>query len=339
MQIDTVMRKFTFIMMAAMAFLAVHAQQYVPDAFARLAASGESRQERAYQANDSTGRRVALLEVHQFTLSPASQWRFHDVLDAFDSDSTAAYYSRSERPGDKDRRILAVAYGTEGESVQVGKDPDTHCRVMCFADPGREGFRSSYAVEWKEESDGALTGRMISAYGKRPASEKRVFTFGGLEVLDSLDIDSDEVASVLREVGPALKGVIGGIATSGAEVLDELKSHGIDLEGVFDPETLKGIGEVVVGTVQDSDEALTDDVSWLKAFNHYRNALLRAAKRQSGSTATYASSLLKLCKQADKAGLSASEKKMCVKSLKETRKATRDTFVKGLLEEAMLQLR
>jgi hypothetical protein len=96
---------------------------------------------------------------------------------------------------------------------------------------------------------------------------------------------------------------------------------------------------VVVGTAEDPDTECTDDVSWLTAFNHSRNTVKRAAKRQSSSASAYATSLLKLCKQAHRVGLSDNEEKLCVKSIKEMRKATHDSFIQGLLDEAASLLR
>ena len=326
--------------MTALAALACYGQRHVDDAIGRLARNGEARQVRMFEENDADGRMSGRLQIHHFT----SPLVLDELLNAFEQDADNAYYTLREEAGDSVRRSTALTYGTEGESVLVGSDEASSYRVLCFLDPKREGFRTGYVVEWTKIACDSVEGRVISTYGKRPSSSKRssakarVFSLGDLGALDSLRFD-DEDLQVLRKLGPAVKGVIGDIAGAGADVIEALKSSGIDLEGIADSETLKSLGEVVVGTVEDPDTEFTDDVSWLTAFNHYRNAFNRAAKRQSTSAAAYATSLLKLCKQAHRVGLTSNEKKLCVKSIKEMRKATRDTFIQGLLDEAAALLR
>lgn len=325
--------------MTTLAALACHGQRHVDDAIGRLTRSGEARQVKMLQESDADGRMSGQLKILHFT----SPLVLNELLNVFEQDQDNAYYALSENAGDSNRRSTALTYGTEGESVLVGRDTASSYRVLCFLDPKREDFRTGYVVEWTKIACDSVEGRLISTYGKRPSSSKRsskarVFTLDDLGALDSLRIDSEGL-QVLRKLGPAVKGVIGDIANAGADVIDALKTNGIDLEGIADPETLKSIGEVVVGTVEDPDTEFTDDVSWLTAFNHYRNAFNRAAKRQSSSASAYATSLLKLCKQAHRVGLTSNEKKLCVKSIKEMRKATHDTFIQGLLDEAAALLR
>ena len=325
--------------MTTVAALACHGQRHVDDAIGRLARNGEARQVKMFQESSTGGQMCGQLQIYHFT-SPLA---LNELLNAFEQDTGNAYYSLHEEAGNSNRRSTALTYGTDGESVLVGSDENTNYRVLCFLDPEREDFRTGYVVEWTKIACDSVEGRVISTYGKRPSSSKRstkarVFTLGDLGALDSLRFD-DEDLQVLRKLGPAVKGVMGDIAGAGADVIEALKSSGIDLEGITDPETLKGIGEVVVGTAEDPDTEFTDDVSWLTAFNHYRNAFNRAAKRQSSSASAYATSLLKLCKQAHRVGLTNNEKKLCVKSIKEMRKATHDTFIQGLLDEAATHLR
>lgn len=334
------MKHLAILLITALAALACQGQRHVDDAIARLARNGDARQVKMYEETDTDGRMCGRLQIHHFT-SPLA---LNELLNAFEQDDADAYYTLREEAGDSVRRTTALTYGTDGESVLVGSDAASSYRVLCFLDPGRGDFRTGYVVEWTKIACDSVDGRVISTYGRRPSSSKRsgakarVFSLGDLGALDSLRFD-DEDLQVLRKLGPAVKGVIGDIAGAGADVIEALKSSGIDLEGIADSETLKSLGDVVVGTVEDPDTEFTDDVSWLTAFNHYRNAFHRAAKRQSTSAAAYATSLLKLCKQAHRVGLTSNEKKLCVKSIKEMRKATRDTFIQGLLDEAATLLR
>ena len=86
--------------------------------------------------------------------------------------------------------------------------------------------------------------------------------------------------------------------------------------------------------VYSSDESYNDNTTWLTTFAMYCNKFKEKVKDSPNKGSVYATELLQLCKQADGV-ITASEKKLCIRSLKECQKCTDDTFVIGLLEEAI----
>ena len=66
----------------------------------------------------------------------------------------------------------------------------------------------------------------------------------------------------------------------------------------------------------------------------YCNKFKDKVKQSPTKGATYATEILEMCKQANGV-ITDSEKKLCVKSLKECQRCSDDTFVTGLLDEAI----
>ena len=129
-----------------------------------------------------------------------------------------------------------------------------------------------------------------------------------------------------------------GLDSLGSALGDALK--GLEgLESLGDLEGLQGLKDRIIVLSNDDKDEPADDVEWLTSFNHYRNAFKRAAAKGSSTTASYATSILKLCKNVKKAGLTDGELNLCRKSIKEMQKLTKDEFVKGLLDEAIRNLR
>jgi hypothetical protein len=77
-----------------------------------------------------------------------------------------------------------------------------------------------------------------------------------------------------------------------------------------------------------------ENSSWLATFGMLINKFKEKVKQSPSKGATYATELLKMCKRADGV-ITGSEKKLCIKSLKECQKCCSDTFVNGLLDEAV----
>lgn len=318
----------------------VSAQQHVEKAIRTFVVSDKATPLKTLRECNTSGQLISLCEVYQFSLNHYDSYLLEAVLNAFEQDEAEAYYTLAEEPNATNRRTTAMTYGENGESVLVGKTPDTNYRVVCFVDKASEAQdrRYGYAAEWLEDENGDINGCIVATYGKKPDSQKAKTTvvrlkdldFGELEKLG--DLDSVD----WKKLGTEMKGVLGTIARGGAEAIETLKDTGLDLSDIFNADRLRNFGEdIYVASTDVDDEKFTDDVTWLTAFNHYRNAFMRAAERKSSTMASYATNILKLCKQAQHVSLSENEKKLCVKSLKEMKKKTKDSFVQGLLDEAI----
>lgn len=307
-------KRFLLLAVALITLANVQAQSKIDRQIQNLVENGYARQTKAMHEMDSMGITSGRCETYKLNIPQSQSHMLDNVLDAFDSEQKNAYYQLMENADTPNRRPTALTYGDEGESVLIGNDADMSYRVICFVDPDRDNYRTGYAIEWAN-NDGQIDGRIVTTYGTRPSAKK---SLGRIDDLDDLDLS--KLGEILPEAVKTIK-VIGK---------DDLKKLG-NLEG------LKDLGDylsILIGEAEVGDEAATDDVQWLTQFNHYRNAFLRAVERNSSTAASYATNILKLCKKANKANLSANEKKLCIKNIKEMRKKTKDSFLQGLLDEA-----
>lgn len=291
-----------------------NAQSKIDRQIRNIVENGYARQTKAMQEMDSMGITTGRCEIYRLEIPQSQSRMLDDILEALDNEQKNAYYQLMENADSPNRRTTALTYGNEGESVIIGSDPEMNYRVICFVDPDRDNYRTGYAIEWAD-NDGQIDGRIVTTYGTRPSAKK---SLGRIDDLGEFDLS--KLGEILPEAIKTIK-VIGK---------DDLKKLG-DLEGLKDLGDYLGI---LTGEMEVDDEEATDDVQWLTQFNHYRNAFLRAVERNSSTAASYATNILKLCKKANKANLSANEKKLCIKNIKEMRKKTKDTFLQGLLDEA-----
>ena len=291
-----------------------NAQSKIDRQIRNIVENGYARQTKAMQEMDSMGITTGRCEIYRLEIPQSQSRMLDDILEALDNEQKNAYYQLMENADSPNRRTTALTYGNEGESVIIGSDAEMNYRVICFVDPDRDNYRTGYAIEWAD-NDGQIDGRIVTTYGTRPSAKK---SLGRIDDLGEFDLS--KLGEILPEAIKTIK-VIGK---------DDLKKLG-DLEGLKDLGDYLGI---LTGEMEVDDEEATDDVQWLTQFNHYRNAFLRAVERNSSTAASYATNILKLCKKANKANLSANEKKLCVKNIKEMRKKTKDTFLQGLLDEA-----
>ncbi len=334
-------KKLLLALMVAMA-ATVMAQTQVQNAFESLKQSGFTRTQRTNHTSDN-GKRTGLLEIYTFTTSTSADRRVVErLINALASESEEAYSYVSHQASDKPQRY-AVYYDSKNSEV-IGRDKDDNYVLFNVMDPDDETntYRYCYALEWRNE-DGNLTGRALKTYAPKPRSLNKVFAkrdggpltinIGG-DTTIMVDLDSLIDLSGLGNIKDLkdLKNV------KGLEKLKEL--DGLEILGSLG--SLDGLEElkdrIIVLSDDDKDEP-ADDVEWLTSFNHYRNAFKRAAAKESSTTASYATSILKLCKNAKKVHLSDGELNLCRKSIKEMQKMTKDSFVKGLLDEAITNLR
>ena len=298
---------FAVIMTTTSAF----SQSRINETINSLVESGYARPIKSLQEMDSMGMTTSRCEVYRLNISQGKDYLIDNLLEAFDMEQGGAYYQLMENAGSSSRHSTALTYGDKGDYVIIGDNPDNNYRVMCFLDAEHADYRTGYAIEWANNGGG----RIVTTYGRKPSGKKTLGRISDIE-----DLDLSKLGEILPEAIKSIK-VIGK---------DELKKLG-DLEGLRDLGDYLGI---LSGQAEVDDEATTDDVQWLTQFNHYRNAFLRAVERKSSTAASYATNILKLCKKANQANLSANEKKLCVKNIKDMRKKTKDTFLQGLLDEA-----
>lgn len=321
--------------MAVMAVTAM-AQTHVVRAYEALKQSSCASIERSNNSQ-SQGRCNGQLEICRFeTTNTSSRRLVENLLDAFETDSEDAYSYVNHRAGDE-RQRYSIYYDPNNSEV-VGNDKSMNYKLLSVMDPDDDGdtMRYCYVVEWQEDDDGNLSGRALKTYAPKPRSSNKLFAkrdggpltinIGG-DTTIMVDLDSLIDMSGLGKI-KELKGLEKLKELDGLEILGKLGT----LEGL---EELKD--RIIVLSGDDKDDP-ADDVEWLTSFNHYRNAFKRACERESSTAVSYATSILKLCKNAKQAKLTEGELNLCRKSLKEMKKMTKDSFVKGLLDEAIKTL-
>ena len=309
----------TIAMAAAMAMLAIFgcaAQQHVAEAYNNCCRAIDrdytimSKSINYYNpgSGDATGECI----VKQFMLPSNKGSLIKDLTHAMAQDSENAYHSAAGKAGTKGV-TYAIAYGTGKNDLElIGADNDMDFMVVCFKDKRQNDFRTSYAIEWRLNDDDYYTGKIYKIYGKKPDDYltydasilKRTYNNGFTLSVDSL-IDLSGLKK-LESVSPQL------------EMLSDQLGNGYRLK-VFSR----------AGDAGDDENTI-----WLTTFAMYCNKFKEKVKQSPSKGAAYATELLQMCKRADGV-ITESEKKLCVKSLKECQKSCKDTFVNGLLDEAI----
>ena len=249
--------------------------------------------------------------VNEFKISKRDKHLITDLTRAMTQDSENAYHSASGRAGNEGV-TYAIAYGTGKNDFElIGADNDMNFMIVCFKDKRQNDFRTSYAIEWKQDDDNYI-GKIYKIFGKRPDD----YQSKGVSVLKgnykngvSLKVDS------LIELN-GLKVLEG--ASPQLEMLGQQLGNGMALKVLS----------------RTNDAVNNDDATWLTTFAMYCNKFKEKVKQSPNKGAAYATELLQMCKRADGV-ITESEKKLCIKSLKECQKCSNDTFVMGLLEEAI----
>ena len=309
----------TIAVAAVMAILAIFecaAQEHVADAYNKFSRALDkdytSMSKIINYHNPSSGDVTGECIVKQFRLPSNKAALIKDLTRAMAQDSENAYHSAAGKAGSKGV-TYAIAYGTGKNDFElIGADNDMDFMVVCFKDKQQSNYRTSYAIEWRLDDDDYYTGKIYKIYGKKPNEYqskgasilKSNYNNGFSLKVDSL-IDLNGL-KVLEGVSPQL------------EMLGQRLGNGMALKVLS----------------QANDAVNDDDATWLATFAMYCNKFKEKVKQSPSKGAAYATELLTMCTRADGV-INQSEKKLCVKSLKECQKCCNDTFVNGLLDEAI----
>ncbi|MBR5087275.1 MAG: hypothetical protein IKX31_09755 [Muribaculaceae bacterium] len=309
----------TIMVAAAMAILAIFgcaAQEHVVDAYNKITRVLDDdfiTMNKAIDYRDQNSGEVSgVCIVKQFRLPGDKGSYIKELTHAMMQDSEKAYHSASGKAGSRGV-TYAIAYGTGKNDFElIGADNDMNFMVVCFKDKQQSDFRTSYAIEWKQDNDDCYLGKIYKIYGKKPG-----------------DYQTDETLM--------FKGSSGNGFTLKVDSLIDLNSFKA-LE-MMSPQ-LEMLGERLGNTynikVYSSDNDTNDDenTTWLATFALLTSKYKEKVKQSPRKGAAYATELLQMCKRADGV-ITESEKKLCIKSLKECQKSCSDTFVNGLLDEAI----
>ena len=334
------MKKTVMLALTAMMAVTAMAQPQVQNAFETLKRSGFVSARRTNHNWGDNGERTGLLEVYEFTTSTSADRRVvRELINAFATDSEDAYSYVSHQAGEE-RQRYAIYYDREN-SETIGRNKDDNYVLLNVMDPddATNTYRYCYALEWRETDGGQLKGRALKTYAPKPAKSSKSFAWRhGDRKLGSINIPQGDGTSYTLELDSLVGGVLDK-TFEGLGKLERIEDLGDLADNLGDLQGLQDLKDRIVVLSNDDPGELANDVEWLTSFNHYRNAFKRAAAKESSTMASYATSILKLCKNAKKAHLTEGELNLCRKSIKEMQKMTKDSFVKGLLDEAIANLR
>ncbi len=257
------------------------------------------------ESGDVTG--VCL--VNEFRITSSDKHLITDLTHAMSQDGENAYHSASGKAGSKGV-TYAIAYGTGKNDFElVGVDNDMNFMVVCFKDRRQSDFRTSYAIEWKQDDDGYYKGKIYKIFGKKPEDYQPKKTLE-LKKSDgnSFTLNIDSLIDLKNYDG-----------LQGLEKLGERLGNGYNFR---------------VYSRGNNDSYAYDNTTWLTTFAMYCNKFKEKVKQSPNKGSVYATELLQMCKQANGV-ITEGEKKLCIKSLKECQKCSNDTFVIGLLDEAI----
>lgn len=333
-------------MMVAMV-ATLSAQTHVKRAYESLKQSGCINGQRNSNSTDKNGKCNGLLEICQFkTTDWSSQSKVNDLIEAFKTDSGEAYSYVYHKAGDT-RQRYAIYYDASNSEV-IGESKDLNYILLNVMDPTDESgsMRYCYALEWKDDGDGNLTGRALKTYAPKPSKRRKPYVLRigdkklSTEDLDSLPTNIRSTQAIKAATDSLLVELKDLLPDSLESAMGELGEQLGKATGMRVLEVIGDLGDIDANVLSGNDnKSVSNDVEWLTSFNHYRNAFKRAAARESSSAASYATSILKLCKKKQNAGLTDGELNLCRKSIKELQKLTKDEFVKGLLDEAIRYLK
>lgn len=314
----------TTVMSSAMAILAIFgcaAQDNVAmayDKFSKELDKGHTIMNKHIDYHDQTsGEVTGICIVNEFSLPDEKGSLIKDLTHAMVQDSENAYHSAAVKAGSKGV-TYAIAYGTGKNDFElIGADNDMDFMVVCFKDKLKNDFRTSYAIEWKQDNNGNYKGKIYKIFGKKPE--------------DFISNSSHKKAMLFSSNGSFTLNVDSLINMKGLNSLDSINNLYGHLKTLSN--NLGNNYNFNMYSYSDDNKNI-DNTTWLTTFAMYCNKFKAKVKDSPTKGSVYATELLQLCKQANGV-INDSEKKLCVKYLKECQKCTNDTFMTGLIEEAI----
>ena len=176
------------------------AQEHVVEAFAEFSSAIATEHNMITMSKNvnyrdkASGTKTGSCSVVEFHLDSHEFQFIRNIIDAMDQDRNEAYHNASGQAGSQGV-TYAIAYGPgEHDYELIGADNTMNFKVYCFKDPKQEDYRTSYAVEWKQEQDNYYVGKVYCIYGMKPGEAQpakrqgRVFTLSsdGLSGLGDL---------------------------------------------------------------------------------------------------------------------------------------------------------
>ena len=303
--------------MAILAVMRCAAQEHVANAYSKFTKAIDddfvTMNKNIDYRDSSSGELTGECIVKQFKLPSNKSGLIRDLTRAMSQDSEKAYHSAMGKAG-SNGVTYAIAYGTGKNDYQlIGVDPSYNFKVGCFKNKDHNDYRTSYAIEWKQDDDGYYTGKLCKIYGMKPdkmiSNNDKEISVYKIDTLINMSINKGLEASLKQ-----LKGLNN----------KNIKVYSSDLNGMNNLQW-------------PLDDEIDEASDWLSDFGIYYNEFKEKAKGSVSKGVVYATELLNICKRAGNL-LNKDERKLCIETLKECKSYCKDKYVNGLLDQAINHL-
>lgn len=279
--------------------------------------------------NDSrTGNPIAYCYHYTFEIPRSKQKALADLRAAFYEDMPQAYSTLVKMSGNTGGERMRVSYGARLEkSVLFGTRQANNYLVMAVADPIDSLHRFVYALVWNEnKATDKLTGSIYKIYSKNPRMKaNRQSVFDNF----TIDFNADEYRAVFDSLGNLYRDL--------PKNLDEKARMWMILSDKIWPKNLSKYRlNRVFSFVEDS---VKTDLDFLHRFTSLRTAYKMYTDKGNLSLKTgIVNKLLRLCKEHGYL-LSPHLREVCIAELRNMQSSSKDKFLIGLLDDAILKLK
>ena len=257
-----------------------------------------------YFSDPETGMKEGKLDLVMFSLPPEGMYLIDAAREVYEQINRS---SNSDQMHDNELYTLWMNSANKGndysgyrlyyspeQTILVGNDGG-NCYTVGFTSPDDKKHRTTYTLEWDNNGNNSIKGRIITTYAPikaKPKSNNHSYSleFDSLGVkLNGINIDSDKISSA---IGKYNKG------------MEKYQTAMDMLSGEF-PELLD---QSFSFSSSSSNSGKSDAKSWMKKMLFYVNKI-----QEKGDRYLYLSKLYELCK--DTEGLDQTDLKIAMQQL------------------------
>ena len=228
-------------------------------------------------SNPETGVKEGQLDVIKFTLGPENMDLLNNakrLYEQVNGNSTADIYTLWWNDNDDGTFQGYRLYYSPENAITVGLGCD-HCYTVGFLSPDDKQHRTTYTIEWDDDVDDGITGRMITTY----APVKPKATDGPR--ISSVVINTDDYDKYMEQFQDGMEKYQQGMEKYQA-AMEKAKGALTDLSD----------GQSLSFSLSSSSQGNAKD--WMKKLLFYINKV-----QENGDRYLYLSKLYELCKDTD----------------------------------------
>lgn len=271
-------------------------------------------------ANGSSARRSdkddkisSLMESNTFKIPSDKQKYLEQLSKAFKYSKPEAYYFFTQEAGLSSQKITNIAYGENLEYKHgYGGYFNRNYSIACIKDPADSLKRYCYAMTWwyEEPARSEIHVKLDKFYSYIPEEWEKMQEKNGNHIVIS---NNNEIGNLSKKELRQLKKLLGN-------------GYNITISN---------------NSSSQKTDTITSSSEFLLRFGNLKN-MYNKNQQEEGMTETtistvLANKILELCNNYGHI-LSASEKNICIETLKDMNKYTPDKFIKGIFNEAIKKL-